>query len=111
MKISQHKKYRYTTYEEKQKIVKEYFEDNLTYRQIAQKYDLSFKSVGNICNLFDRFGLGGLKPKNRRKQVFSERAVNPLRRENIKLQKRNQELEMENTLLKKLDEFLKKING
>ena len=97
---------RKTTIEERKEIVEWCIQHNKNYKETAMKFNCSYTQVYQWVKKYSENGEEGLKDnRGHRKpeEVLTE--TEKLERELKKLQNRNEELERENILLKKLNSF------
>lgn len=103
-------KARTTTYEERLKIVQDCLADDKNYGATALKYHCSYQQVRNWVLRYEKMGSAGLEDR-RGKRAGSLPSRSPeeeLRDKIAKLERRNQDLQMENDLLKKVSELERK---
>ena len=94
-------KYRKTTHEERILIVKDCIQNQLNYKQTAQKFNVSYNSVYQWVKKYQKYGTDGLiDSRGNRKPDNIQR----IRAEMAILNARNGYLETENAALKKLQE-------
>lgn len=97
---------RKTTMEERIEIVNWCLEHNKNYKETASKFNCSYTQVYQWVKKYSENGEDGLSDKRgHRKPEEALTDTEKLEREMAKLRKRNEELEMENKLLKKLNAF------
>ena len=97
---------RKTTIEERVEIVNWCLEHNKNYKEAASKFNCSYTQVYQWVKKYSENGKAGLSDKRgHRKSEESLTDTEKLERAMAKLRKRNEELEMENKLLKKLNAF------
>ena len=97
---------RKTTIEERIEIVNWCLEHNKNYKEAASKFNCSYTQVYQWVKKYSEHGEDGLSDKRgHRKPKEALTDTEKLEREMAKLRKRNEELEMENKLLKKLNAF------
>ena len=96
-----------TTLEERIQIVKECIAGGKNYGEVAQKYQVSYQQVRTWTIRFEQMGEAGLQDRRgRRKKDQAPRTE--LEQAQIEIEQLKHRLylaEMENTLLKKLDEI------
>lgn len=93
------------TQEEKIEIVKDYLETGMSYRETAEKYDVSYNNVYSWVQKYQKHGPDGLiDGRGRRKPESIQTEEEKLRTEMAALKVRNEYLETENAALKKLRE-------
>jgi transposase len=95
-----------TTFEDRLKIVKFCIENNRDYTQAAAHYNQPYSQVYQWVRKYDEKGKDGLidgRGRNKQESELSE--TDKLKRDNEILQARIQRLEMENEVLKKLEEI------
>ena len=104
------KKARSTTQEERLQIVKECMESGRNYGEMALKYNVSYQQVRTWTLRFEKLGEAGLEDRRgRRKKDQTPRTE--LEAAQIEIEKLKHKLymaEMENRLLKKLDEVVRR---
>ena len=101
-----HMSTRKTTIEERKEIVEWCIENNKNYKEAAIKFNCSYTQVYQWVKKYSENGEEGLQDKRghrKPEEVLTD--TEKLERELKKLQKRNEELERENILLKKLNSF------
>lgn len=101
-----HMSTRKTTIEERKEIVEWCIEHNNNYKEAAIKFNCSYTQVYQWVKKYSENGEEGLQDKRghrKPEEVLTD--TEKLERELKKLQKRNEELERENILLKKLNSF------
>ena len=94
-----------TTYEEKLNIVQDYLNNNLSYRETAEKFQVSYNNVYAWVNKYKKHGPDGLidsRGGSKPTAILTDKER--LNVENKALKARNEYLEMENDALKKLQE-------
>lgn len=97
---------RKTTWEERIEIVKDHFENQLTYKETASKHQVPYHSVYQWIQKYKEHGPDGLMDgRGRGKSAITQTDEEKLRSELKRLEARNQWLEMENTVLKKQNEI------
>ena len=97
---------RKTTSEERIKIVKDYLDNQRTYKEIASKYQVPYHNVYQWIQKYKEHGPDGLMDgRGRGKPATTQTEEDKLRSELKRLEARNQWLEMENTVLKKQKEI------
>lgn len=95
-------KNRKTTMEERIQIVKDHFENQLTYKETALKYQVPYHNVYQWIQKYKEHGPDGLVDgRGRGKPETTQTKEEKLQAELKRLEARNQWLEMENTVLKK----------
>jgi len=104
------KKARRTTQEERLQIVKECLESGRNYGGMALKYNVSYQQVRTWTLRFEEFGEAGLEDRRgkRKKDQTPRTELERLQIENEKLKHDLYLAEMENRLLKKLDEIVRR---
>lgn len=97
---------RKVTWEEKIEIVCDCIEQNKNYGKIAEKYKVSYQQIYGWVKKYEEQGVEGLRDRRGKRKPLSEmREVERLQAQ-IKLQAaENRRLQMENDLLKKLEEL------
>lgn len=101
-----HMSRRKTTIEERKEIVEWCIEHDNNYKEITVKFNCSYTQVYQWVRKYSENGEEGLKDnRGHRKPEEALTDTEKLERELKKLQKRNEELERENILLKKLNSF------
>lgn len=97
---------RKTTIEERVEIVNWCLEHNKNYKETASKFNCSYTQVYQWVKKYSENGEDGLSDeRGHKKPEEALTDTEKLEREMAKLRKRNEELEMENKLLKKLNAF------
>ena len=90
------------TYEEKLKIVEDYISNRLTYKEAAEKHQVSYNNIYSWVNKHKKHGPKGLEDnRGRGKPTELQTAEEQLNAEVETLKARNKWLEMENDALKK----------
>lgn len=89
--------------EEKVQIIKEILKDNIPLRNAEELYDVPQDTLKRWLDIYEQHGEGGLNRKNAagsmsKKKVYTEEQLDELE----KLRQRNEYLEAENALLKKV---------
>ena len=104
------KKARSTTQEERLQIVKECLESGRNYGEMALKYNVSYQQVRTWTLRFEELGEAGLEDRRgrRKKDQTPRTELERLQIENEKLKHDLYMAEMENRLLKKLDEIVRR---
>lgn len=104
------KKARNTTKEERLQIVKECLESGRNYGEMALKYSVSYQQVRTWTLRFEELGEAGLEDRRgkRKKDQTPRTELERLQIENEKLKHDLYMAEMENRLLKKLDEIVRR---
>ena len=104
------KKARSTTQEERLQIVKECLESGRNYGEMALKYNVSYQQVRTWTLRFEELGEAGLEDRRgkRKKDQMPRTELERLQIENEKLKHDLYMAEMENRLLKKLDEVVRR---
>ena len=104
------KKARSTTKEERLEIVKECMESGRNYGEMALKYNVSYQQVRTWTLRFEELGEAGLEDRRgrRKKDQTPRTELERLQIENEKLKHDLYMAEMENRLLKKLDEVVRR---
>ena len=104
------KKARSTTQEERLQIVKECLESGRNYGEMALKYNVSYQQVRTWTLRFEELGEAGLEDRRgrRKKDQTPRTELERLQIENEKLKHDLYMAEMENRLLKKLDEVVRR---
>ena len=104
------KKARNTTKEERLQIVKECLESGRNYGEMALKYSVSYQQVRTWTLRFEERGEAGLEDRRgkRKKDQTPRTELERLQIENEKLKHDLYMAEMENRLLKKLDEIVRR---
>lgn len=101
------KKARQTTPEERIEIVKDCLKYDKNYGAIAIKYNCSYQQVRNWVQKYEEMGLAGLEDR-RGRRIGSQPSRTPeeeLRDKIAELERKNEDLQMENDLLKKVREL------
>lgn len=95
-----------TTYEERLEIVSYCIEHGNDYTATIEKYGVSYQQIYSWVRKYNEKGAEGLVDKRGKRKAESEMTeVEKLRAENRMLEARNRRLEMENAVLKKLEEL------
>lgn len=97
---------RKTNYEERLEIVRHCKANDSNYQETAELYQVSYQQVYSWVRKYDAGGEKALldrRGQSKDKAALTE--MDHLKLENRKLQKQNRELEVENALLKKLEEL------
>ena len=104
------KKARSTTQEERLQIVKECLESGRNYGEMALKYNVSYQQARTWTLRFEELGEAGLEDRRgkRKKDQTPRTELERLQIENEKLKHDLYLAEMENRLLKKLDEIVRR---
>ena len=104
------KKARSTTQEDRLQIVKECLESGRNYGEMALKYNVSYQQVRTWTLRFEELGEAGLEDRRgrRKKDQTPRTELERLQIENEKLKHDLYMAEMENRLLKKLDEVVRR---
>ncbi|MBC8590191.1 helix-turn-helix domain-containing protein [Wansuia hejianensis] len=103
------KKGRKTTHEERVKIAKHCIENDYNYIDTAGRYTVSYQQVYSWVKKFEDSGEKGLiDRRGKSKEEISLTEEDKLKIKIRKLEKQNRELEVENALLKKLEELKKR---
>ena len=104
------RKARSTTQEERLQIVKECLESGKNYGEMALKYNLSYQQVRTWTLKFEELGEAGLEDR-RGKRKKDQEPRTELEAAQIEIERLKHELylaNMENHLLKKLDEIVRR---
>lgn len=104
------KKARSTTQEERLQIVKECLESDRNYGELALKYNVSYQQVRTWTLRFEELGEAGLEDR-RGKRKKDQTPRTELEAAQIEIEQLKHKLylaEMENHLLKKLDEVVRR---
>jgi transposase-like protein len=97
---------RKTTIEERKEIIEYCINNNLDYKNTAEKYDVSYGQVYSWVRKYDASGEAGLADKRGRHKKDEEvDELEKLRRENKRLKRQLEEKDMTVELLKKAKEF------
>jgi len=97
---------RNTALEERIEIVKYCIENGNNYNETAIKYQVSYQQVRNWVMKFEELGIDGLiDRRGKRKSEEQLTEVEKLKSQMKLLEAKNKRLEMENDLLKKLEEI------
>lgn len=101
------KKARTTTPEERLAIVNECLENNKNYGATALKYNCSYQQVRNWVIHYEKIGVKGLEDRRCRRigSLSSRSPEEELRDKIAELERKNNDLQMENDLLKKVREL------
>jgi transposase-like protein len=104
------KKARSTTQEERLQIVKDCLENGRNYGEMALKYNVSYQQVRMWTLRFEELGEAGLEDRRgkRKRDQTPRTELERLQIENEKLKHDLYMAEMENRLLKKLDEVVRR---
>ncbi len=98
-------KFRKTSHEERIFIVKDCIQNQLDYKQTAQKFNVSYNSVYQWVKKYQKYGPDGLvDSRGKRKPDNIQTETERIRAEMAILKARNEYLETENAALKKLQE-------
>lgn len=96
---------RKTTHEEKIVIVKDYLSNSLSYKEAAEKHNVSYNNIYSWVQKYKEHGPDGLiDGRGRRKPDTIQTDEEKLKTEIAALKARNEYLETENAVLKKLKE-------
>lgn len=99
-------KTRKTTLEERIKIVEDYFNNQLTYKEAAEKYQVNYNNIYSWVAKYKKHGPVGLKDgRGRGKNPEIQTDTEKLKAQNEALQAKNKWLEMELEVLKKADQI------
>ena len=99
-------KSRKTTLDERIEIVKHNIENNKNHKDTSKKFGVSYQQVRNWTLKYEEHGLEGLKDRRGKKKTVEEMTENEKLRAELKLlEAKNKRLEMENIVLKKLEEI------
>ena len=104
------RKARSTTQEERLQIVREYLESGKNYGEMALKYNVSYQQVRTWTLKFEELGEAGLEDR-RGKRKKDQEPRTELEAAQIEIERLKHELylaNMENHLLKKLDEIVRR---
>ena len=97
---------RKTTYEERVEIVSYCIETGNDYTAAIEKYGVSYQQIYSWVRKYQEKGAEGLQDKRGKRKPESEMSeLEKLRAENRMLAARNKRLELENIVLKKLEEI------
>ena len=102
-------KTRKTTQEERVEIVRYCIQNGKNYGETAIKYCVSYQNVYQWVHRYEKLGIAGLEDR-RGKRADAVKPRTPeeeLKARVAMLEARNYDLQMENDLLKKLDELLR----
>ena len=101
------KKAKNTTLDERLKIVTDCLANDKNYGAMALKYDCSYQQVRNWVIRYEKMGQAGLEDRRGRRiaSLPSRTPEEELRDKIAKLEKRNLDLQMENDLLKKSENW------
>lgn len=98
-----------TTLEERKQIVQWYFDHGCSYKETAAHFECSYSQVRDWVIKFKDQGTDGLLDRRgKRKSEEDLTTEEAMKREIARLKAKNQYLEMENELLKKLKEAERK---
>ena len=102
-------KTRKTTQEERLEIVKYCILNGKDYGDAAIRYSVSYQNVYQWVHRYEKLGIDGLEDRRGKKpgSVKPRTPEEELRAKVAQLEARNRDLQMENDLLKKLDELLR----
>ncbi|MDN6835938.1 MAG: transposase [Lactococcus lactis] len=99
-------KSRKTTLEERIKIVEDYLNNPLTYKEAAKKYQINYNNIYSWVSKYKKHGPAGLKDgRGRGKSPEIQTKTEKLKAQNAALKAQNQWLEMENEVLKKAEQM------
>lgn len=94
-----------TAHNEKIEIVKDYLDNDLSYKETAEKYQVSYNNVYSWVQKYKEHGPAGLVDgRGRGKSDSIQTDEERIRAEIVTLKARNEYLETENAALKKLKE-------
>lgn len=97
---------RNTAYEERVEIVSYCIENGTDYAATVEKYGVSYQQIYSWVRKYKKNGAEGLQDKRGKRKDESEMTeLEKLRAENRLLEAHNKHLEMENAVLKKLEEL------
>lgn len=103
-------KARKTTLEEKIEIVNFCIENNYNYKLSANKYKVNYSQIYNWVKRYEEFGAQGLEDNRGRRKIVSKLTEEDMINIKIrKLEKTNKQLQMENDVLKKLNEVERRL--
>lgn len=99
-------KSRKTTLEERIKIVEDYLNNQLTYKEAAKKHQINYNNIYSWVSKYRKHGPAGLKDgRGRGKSPEVQTETEKLKAQNAALKAQNQWLEMENEVLKKAEQM------
>ncbi|MDN6292833.1 MAG: transposase [Tetragenococcus halophilus] len=99
-------KTRKTTLEERIKIVEDYMNNHLTYKEAAKKHQINYNNIYSWVAKYKKHGPAGLKDgRGSGKDPEIQTDTEKLKTENEALQAKNKWLEMELEVLKKADQI------
>ena len=104
------RKTRSTTQEERLQIVRECIESGKSYGEMALKYNVSYQQVRTWTQKYEELGEAGLEDR-RGKRKKDQKPRTELEAAQIEIERLKHQLylaEMENRLLKKLDEIVRR---
>lgn len=102
---------RKTTQQEKIEIVKDYLKNQLSYKEAAEKHQVSYNNVYSWVQKYKEHGPEGLVDgRGRGKSETIQTPEEKLKAEMSVLKARNEYLEAENVVLKKLDEVERELS-
>ncbi|ATZ21302.1 helix-turn-helix domain-containing protein [Mesoplasma tabanidae] len=100
--------------QEKEIIVKEHFEKEMTFSQFSKKYNVSYSAIRKWCLDYEIYGLSALESqtgkmnvKQKGKAKPSSRSLDPKDREIAMLKKQLKQANMERDIWKKFDELMR----
>lgn len=100
--------------QEKEKIVKEHFEKEMTFSQLSRKYKISYSAIRKWCLDYEIYGFVALESQTGKSNTNqkgikkpSTRSLDPKDREIAMLKKQLKQANMENDILKKFDELMR----
>ncbi len=97
---------KHTTYEERVEMVSYCIEHGNDYAAAMERYGISYQQIYSWVKKYDENGVEGLVDKRGKRKPESEMTeLEKLRAENRILEARNKQLELENAVLKKLEEI------
>ena len=99
-------KSRKTTLEERIKIVEDYLNNQLTYKEAAKKHQINYNNIYSWVSKYRKHGPAGLRDaRGRGKSLEVQTETEKLKAQNAALKAQNQWLEMENEVLKKAEQM------
>lgn len=97
---------RKTTYEERIAIIEYYIEHHNNYAETALKYEVSYQQVYSWIKKYQKKGIEALQDRRGKAKSEADMSdIEKLQLENRMLRAKNRRIELENELLKKLEEI------
>ena len=110
MGISQGTKFNMLSTDEKLVVVKDHYENNLSFNELKDKYGVSYSAVRKWCLDYDAKGVEALVSKtgkqNQARTWERSNSLDPKDREIARLRKELKAAEMRETIAKKLNEAM-----